>query len=73
MTGYPRILHTEEAMRDGLDMPRIESFDEARHLLKGSAASAKASFPWKAPIRSYQRPEAPVAAEPTLKQELKQA
>ena len=72
MAGYPRILHTEEAMRDGLDMPRIESLDEAKHFLKGPAAYAKASSPWKAPIRSYQRPEA-VAAEPRLKQDLKQA
>ena len=43
-----------------MDMPRIETLEEAKHFLKGPAAYAGATSPWKEPIRSYQRAEAPL-------------
>lgn len=47
-----------------MDMPRIETLDEARHFIKGPSAYAGAPSPWKAPITSYQRPESLPASEP---------
>jgi hydroxymethylglutaryl-CoA lyase len=49
-----------------MDMPRIETLDEAKHFIKGPAAYADAPSPWKGPIRSYMRPESleAVPAEP---------
>lgn len=43
-----------------MDMPRIETLEEAKHFLKGPSAYANATSPWKEPIRSYQRAEAPL-------------
>lgn len=54
-----------------MDMPRVETLEEAKHFLKGPSAYAHQESPWKEPIKSYQRPEAPVAlhqAAPAKKQ-----
>jgi hydroxymethylglutaryl-CoA lyase len=40
-----------------MDMPFIETLDEAKHFLRGTAAYAHQSSPWHAPIRSWMRPE----------------
>jgi hydroxymethylglutaryl-CoA lyase len=40
-----------------MDMPRIETLDQAKHFIHGPKAYAGAPSPWKAPITSYQRPE----------------
>jgi len=44
-----------------MDMPRIETLDEARHFIKGPGAYEGAPSPWKAPITSWQRPEPQIA------------
>jgi hydroxymethylglutaryl-CoA lyase len=44
-----------------MDMPRIETLDEARHFIKGPGAYEGAPSPWKAPITSWQRPESQIA------------
>jgi hydroxymethylglutaryl-CoA lyase len=41
-----------------MDMPFIETLDEARHFIKGPGAYKGAPSPWKEPIKSPQRPEA---------------
>jgi len=48
-----------------MDMPRIESLDEAKHFIKGPLAYAGATSPWREAIRSYQRPEASAGAQPS--------
>jgi hydroxymethylglutaryl-CoA lyase len=50
-----------------MDMPRIETLEEAKHFIKGPAAYADAPSPWKGPIRSFMRPESleEAPAEPT--------
>jgi hydroxymethylglutaryl-CoA lyase len=40
-----------------MDMPFIETLDEARHFIKGAGAYKGAPSPWKEPIKSPQRPE----------------
>jgi hydroxymethylglutaryl-CoA lyase len=40
-----------------MDMPFIETLDEARHFIKGPAAYKGAPSPWKKVIQSPQRPE----------------
>jgi hypothetical protein len=40
-----------------MDMPRIETLEQAKHFIRGPKAYEGAPSPWKAPIRSYQRPE----------------
>jgi hydroxymethylglutaryl-CoA lyase len=40
-----------------MDMPRIETLEEAKHFIRGPRAYAGAPSPWKAPITSYQRPD----------------
>ena len=40
-----------------MDMPFIETFEEARHFLRGPASYAHQTSPWKAPITSWMRPE----------------
>ncbi len=40
-----------------MDMPFVETHDEAKHFLKGPATYAGGLSPWKQPITSYQRPE----------------
>jgi hydroxymethylglutaryl-CoA lyase len=45
-----------------MDMPFVETLDEARHFLRGPAVYEGAMSPWKAPIRSWQRPESAAAA-----------
>jgi hydroxymethylglutaryl-CoA lyase len=41
-----------------MDMPFIETLDEAKHFLRGPSTYAEQSSPWKAPITSWMRPEA---------------
>jgi hydroxymethylglutaryl-CoA lyase len=50
-----------------MDMPRIETLEEAKHFIRGPKAYEGAPSPWKEPIRSFMRPEAPApsAAEET--------
>lgn len=40
-----------------MDMPRIETLEQARHFILGPHAYAGAPSPWSAPITSYQRPD----------------
>jgi hydroxymethylglutaryl-CoA lyase len=40
-----------------VDMPFVESLDQARHFIKGAAAYKGAPSPWKETIKSPQRPE----------------
>ncbi len=40
-----------------MDMPRIETLEQARHFILGPQAYAGAPSPWSAPITSYQRPD----------------
>ena len=40
-----------------MDMPRIETLEQAKHFILGPKAYAGAPSPWAAPITSYQRPE----------------
>jgi hydroxymethylglutaryl-CoA lyase len=40
-----------------LDMPRIETLEQAKHFILGPQAYAGAPSPWSAPIVSYQRPD----------------
>jgi hydroxymethylglutaryl-CoA lyase len=40
-----------------MDMPFIETLDEARHFIKGPGVYNGAPSPWKEPIKSPQRPE----------------
>jgi hydroxymethylglutaryl-CoA lyase len=49
-----------------MDMPFVETFDEAKHFLRGPATYAQQSSPWKAPITSWMRPE-PVAPPPAVR------
>jgi hydroxymethylglutaryl-CoA lyase len=40
-----------------MDMPRIETVEQAKHFINGPKAYAGMPSPWSEPIRSYQRPE----------------
>jgi hydroxymethylglutaryl-CoA lyase len=40
-----------------MDMPFIETLDEAKHFLKGPSTYAGGMSPWKAPLTSWMRPE----------------
>ena len=40
-----------------MDMPRIETLEQAKHFILGPSAYAGAPSPWSAPITSFQRPE----------------
>jgi hydroxymethylglutaryl-CoA lyase len=40
-----------------MDMPRIETLEQAKHFIRGPKAYEGAPSPWTAPITSYQRPE----------------
>jgi hydroxymethylglutaryl-CoA lyase len=40
-----------------MDMPRIDTLEQAKHFILGAKAYAGAPSPWAAPITSYQRPE----------------
>jgi hydroxymethylglutaryl-CoA lyase len=40
-----------------MDMPRIETLEQAKHFILGPKAYEGAPSPWAAPITSYQRPE----------------
>ena len=40
-----------------MDMPFIETLDEAKHFIKGPSVYQHQMSPWKEPIRSWQRPE----------------
>ena len=46
-----------------MDMPRIETLEQAKHFIYGPKAYAGAPSPWKAPITSYQRPESLIRPE----------
>ena len=40
-----------------MDMPFVETHEQARHFIKGPSVYAGSLSPWKEPITSYQRPE----------------
>ena len=40
-----------------MDMPFVETHEEAKHFIKGPVAYQGGLSPWKQPITSYQRPE----------------
>lgn len=40
-----------------MDMPRVETLEQAKHFLLGPKAYEGMPSPWKAPITSYQRPD----------------
>jgi hypothetical protein len=40
-----------------MDMPFIETLEQARHFIKGAAAYKGAPSPWREAIKSPQRPE----------------
>jgi len=42
-----------------MEMPFVETLEEARHFLRGPSAYTHQMSPWKAPITSWMRPEAP--------------
>jgi len=42
-----------------MDMPHIETLEQAKHFIKGPKAWEGAHSPWKEPITSWMRPEAP--------------
>jgi hydroxymethylglutaryl-CoA lyase len=42
-----------------MDMPHIESLEQAKHFIRGPKAYETAHSPWKEPITSWMRPEAP--------------
>ena len=42
-----------------MDMPHIETLEQAKHFIRGPKAYAGAHSPWTKPITSFQRPEAP--------------
>jgi hydroxymethylglutaryl-CoA lyase len=46
-----------------MNMPRVETLDQAKHFIHGPSAYAGAPSPWRAPIRSWQRPEPTSEAE----------
>jgi len=58
-----------------MDMPHIETLEQAKHFIKGPKAYEGAHSPWNEPITSWMRPEAPgykekqakLAAAPQLK------
>jgi hydroxymethylglutaryl-CoA lyase len=45
-----------------MDMPFVETQEEARHFLRGPRAYAHQMSPWKAPITSWMRPEPAVVS-----------
>jgi hypothetical protein len=47
-----------------MDMPHIETLEQAKHFIYGPKAYEGAMSPWVKPITSWQRPEAPVAQPP---------
>jgi hydroxymethylglutaryl-CoA lyase len=42
-----------------MDMPHIETLEQAKHFIKGPKAYEGAHSPWQEPITSWMRPEAP--------------
>ena len=46
-----------------MDMPHIETLDQAKHFIKGPKAYEGAHSPWAKPITSWMRPEAPTAPQ----------
>jgi hydroxymethylglutaryl-CoA lyase len=40
-----------------MDMPRVETLEQAKHFLQGPQAYEGAPSPWKEPIKSFQRPD----------------
>jgi hydroxymethylglutaryl-CoA lyase len=42
-----------------MDMPHIETLEQAKHFVRGPKAYEGAHSPWKEPITSWMRPEAP--------------
>ena len=44
-----------------MDMPHIETLEQAQHFIRGPKAYEGAHSPWAKPITSFQRPEAPEA------------
>jgi hydroxymethylglutaryl-CoA lyase len=52
-----------------MDMPRIETLEQAKHFILGAKAYEGMPSPWKAPITSYQRPEFAPQKDLTANQE----
>ena len=46
-----------------MDMPHIETLEQAKHFVRGTKAYEGAHSPWKEPITSWMRPEAPGYSE----------
>jgi hydroxymethylglutaryl-CoA lyase len=46
-----------------MDMPRIETLQQARHFILGPDAYRGAASPWPEPLKSFQRPDSPAGAE----------
>jgi hydroxymethylglutaryl-CoA lyase len=40
-----------------MDMPFIETLDQAKHFISGPSVYSGAPSPWKQPIASFQRPD----------------
>jgi hydroxymethylglutaryl-CoA lyase len=64
IVGHPLYGHVSKAgprprfnARYPMDMPFVETLDQAKHFITGPSAYAGAMSPWKEPIRSWQRPE----------------
>jgi hypothetical protein len=51
-----------------MDMPHIETLEQAKHFIKGPKAWEGAHSPWKEPITSWMRPEAPGYKEKLAKE-----
>jgi hydroxymethylglutaryl-CoA lyase len=51
-----------------MDMPHIETLEQAKHFILGPKAYEGAHSPWNEPITSWQRPEAPGYKEKLAKQ-----
>jgi hydroxymethylglutaryl-CoA lyase len=54
-----------------MDMPHIETLEQAKHFIYGPKAYEGAMSPWVKPITSWQRSEAPVAPPPAGVVEIK--
>ena len=50
-----------------MDMPHIETLEQAKHFIRGPQAYAGAHSPWQEPITSFMRPEAPGYQEKAAK------
>ncbi|MBI2985151.1 MAG: citramalate synthase [Deltaproteobacteria bacterium] len=79
IVGHPLWGHVSKAgprPRDNklyaMDMPFIETLDQAKHFIEGPSVYEGAPSPWQEPIKSFQRPEG-AKAEESSKQPAAQA